>query len=155
MIASHAQKWLRRSRLAAREFATTKRLDTFCPATGARVQCPALQVFADDESSCREEFKRGARVTTSYNKLSNSQARLQIVGTNSLTLSPAPEFNQLQPTLQLRHQSSLTTNSLTPGRVRTSFKKLSNPKTKVATLQLCLGLQQLRQTLDYQAKNNS
>jgi hypothetical protein len=29
------KRWMRRSRLVAREFATTKRLDTFSPATGA------------------------------------------------------------------------------------------------------------------------
>eukprot|EP00435_Cladocopium_sp_Y103_P067384 s792_g30.t1 len=31
------KRWMRRSRLVAREFATTKRLDTFSPATGAHV----------------------------------------------------------------------------------------------------------------------
>ena len=35
--ASRIKRWMRRSRLVAREFATTKRLDTFSPATGAHV----------------------------------------------------------------------------------------------------------------------
>ena len=35
--ASQQKRWMRRSRLVAREFATSKRLDTFSPATGAHV----------------------------------------------------------------------------------------------------------------------
>ena len=31
------KRWIRRSKLVAREFASTKRLDTFSPGTGARV----------------------------------------------------------------------------------------------------------------------
>ena len=55
------KRWMRRSRLVAREFATTKRLDTFSPATGTHtanlLQLKYLGMKSKIcETACKEDF---------------------------------------------------------------------------------------------------
>ena len=55
------KRWMRRSRLVAREFATTKRLDTFSPATGAHtanlLQLKYLGMKSKIcETACKEDY---------------------------------------------------------------------------------------------------
>ena len=75
--ADERKRWMRRSRLVAREFATTKRLDTFSPATGAHVSnvLPFKYLLMKSE---RTEMKSAANYDVVLASLDVSDAFLQL-----------------------------------------------------------------------------